>query len=124
MFLSILFDFISLIFANLSAWAAATLFLSHEWEQQSEHFGPAALAKYLHKQEETSTLYMFIFQNDWFATTMLHYLQKGQYLPQPKNSFWWQVFWQDHALYNKVLNIEGHPHTNKGFDAGYVEAST
>ena len=98
--------------------------LSREWERRSERFGPTATAKYLRKREETSALYLFIFQNDWFATTTLYYLQKGQYLPQPEHSFWWQVFRQDHALYNKVLDIEGHPHTNEGFDAGYVEAST
>jgi len=82
------------------------------------------MAKYLHKHEETSILYLFIFQNDWFATTTLHYLQKGQYLPQPENSFWWQIFQQDHALYNKVLNIKGHLHMNDRFDTGYIEAST
>ena len=98
--------------------------LSHEWERWSKCFGPAATAKYLHKREETSVLYLFIFQNDWFTTMTLHYLQKGQYLPQPENSFWWQIFWQDHALYNKVLDIEGHLHMNEGFDAGYMEAST
>jgi len=50
--------------------------------------------------------------------------KRGQYLPQPENSFWWQIFRQDHALYNKVLNIEGHPHTEDRFDTGYMEAST
>ena len=97
--------------------------LSRKWTRRCERFGPTATAKYLGKREETSALYLFLFQNDWFASVTLHYLQCKQYLPQPKNSFWWQVFQQDLELYNKVLDIEGHPRSTTGFDAGSVEPS-
>jgi len=82
-----------------------------EWERQSERYRPNAITKYLQRHNETSALYLYIFHYKWFITTNITFIQQGQVVPKPKESFWCSVFADNLKLYNKILDIGEFPCT-------------